>query len=79
MSTRLSRIVGGSASTLLLTAVLATTAGSASARPDAGPPVPQPQTSTSSSCSLERVGTQFIRCDDLTGNSAPAPAFIRQR
>ena len=28
-------------------------------------------------CHLERIGTQFVRCDDLTGNGVPAPAHIR--
>ena len=27
-------------------------------------------------CPLERVGTQFVRCDNLTGNGVPAPLFI---
>lgn len=27
-------------------------------------------------CLLERVGTQFVRCDDLTGAGVPAPSHI---
>ncbi len=30
-------------------------------------------------CLLERVGTQFVRCDDLTGNGVPAPSSIPER
>ncbi len=48
-----------------------------SARPDIGPPVPN--VSHPGSCLLERVGTQFVRCDNLTGNGVPAPAFISER
>ncbi len=27
-------------------------------------------------CLLQRIGTQFNRCDNLTGNGVPAPAWI---
>ena len=30
-------------------------------------------------CPLQRVGTQFVHCDYLTGNDVPAPAYIPQR
>lgn len=28
-------------------------------------------------CWLARVGTQFVRCDDLTGNGVRAPLWVR--
>jgi hypothetical protein len=58
-------------------AVLVLAAGGAapsSAREDPGPSI-----SHSDRCSLQRVGTQFVRCDDLTGNGVPAPSFIPER
>jgi hypothetical protein len=30
-------------------------------------------------CSLQRVGTQYVRCDDNTGNGVPAPAWVPER
>jgi hypothetical protein len=27
-------------------------------------------------CFLTRIGTQFVRCDNLTGAGAPAPAWV---
>jgi hypothetical protein len=27
-------------------------------------------------CPLERVGTQFVRCDNLTGAGVPAPSWV---
>ncbi len=32
-----------------------------------------------STCPLRRVATTFVRCDDLTGNSVPAPTWILER
>jgi len=32
-----------------------------------------------SSCPLRRVMTTYVRCDDLTGNGVPAPAWILER
>ncbi|HMM95429.1 hypothetical protein [Phycicoccus sp.] len=51
-----------------------TLVGPAEARQDAGPPV-----GDGGGCLLERVGDQFVRCDLLTGNGVPAPAFIPER
>ena len=52
-------------------------AAPATARQDAGPPVGATTTATMpGGCPLERVGTQFVRCDDLTGNGVPAPGFV---
>jgi hypothetical protein len=33
----------------------------------------------SGNCPLERVGTQFVRCDYLTGDGVPAPAWVPER
>jgi hypothetical protein len=27
-------------------------------------------------CTLARVGTQYVKCDNLTGNGVPAPSWI---
>lgn len=54
----------------------------AQARQDPGAAVFS-QTSQSShtpvGCTLKRVDTQFVTCDNLTGNNVPAPAWISQR
>lgn len=55
----------------------------AAARQDAGPSTSSTSASSSTSssphCSLQRVGTQFVLCDDLTGNGVPAPAWVDER
>lgn len=30
-------------------------------------------------CPLTRIGTQFVRCDDLTGAGVPAPFWIPEQ
>jgi hypothetical protein len=30
-------------------------------------------------CPLERIGTQFVRCDALTGAGVPAPSYIPEQ
>jgi hypothetical protein len=67
------RFISTTATALVLGAALA---APATARPDAGPAVEQELTSTS--CPLTRVGTQLVRCDDLTGNGVSAPLWIPQ-
>lgn len=74
---RSTRLISGSVTALLLSTALVTTASPAGARPDRGPALRS--SSSSSSCALARVGAQLVRCDDLTGNGAPAPAFIPLR
>jgi hypothetical protein len=49
----------------------------ASARQDSGPPIAA--SGHAGGCHLQRVGTQFVRCDNLTGNDVPAPAYIPKR
>jgi hypothetical protein len=48
-----------------------------SARQDRGTPVVA--VANGSDCPLQRVGTQFVRCDDLTGNGVPAPGYVPER
>ena len=62
--------------TTVMTAGLVAVGGSAQARQDPGPPLP---VAHELKRPLERVGTQFVRGDDLTGNGVPAPLWIRQR
>lgn len=68
------RTVATIAAVLAVTVLSATTS---SARPDPGPTVTRG--GRADACLLERVGSQFVRCDDLTGNGVPAPAFIAER
>jgi|SoiMethySBSTD1v2_1073268.scaffolds.fasta_scaffold566790_1 hypothetical protein len=78
MNTTLGRIAGLAAA-LTLGLVVPSTG------PAAAIPEPGPVTSASSSanrvgsCPLERVAHQLVRCDDLTGAGAPAPASIPER
>jgi hypothetical protein len=52
----------------------------AAARQDPGQIDPPPTSSTAIYfCPLERVGTQFVACDNLTGNGVPAPAWVHER
>jgi hypothetical protein len=79
------------AAALVLTsaAVVALGAGSATARPDAGPALSQTGRTSQDDpsggdaadrgCRLQRVETQYVRCDDNTGNGVPAPAWIPER
>ena len=50
-------------------------AGPATAREDAGPTPPRVDLGT---CGLARVGTQYVHCDNLTGNGVPAPSWLRE-
>ena len=62
----------------ILTALaLGTGAAPAAARPDAGPAVAR--VGHADQCLLERVGTQYVLCDDNTGNGVPAPAWVPER
>lgn len=45
-----------------------------SARPDPGPYAPP--TDHPGGCQLQRVRTQFVSCDNLTGNGVAAPGWI---
>ncbi len=67
------------AGALLLTTLV--TAGPAMAYIVPRPPVPTVEQTdedgtTPGYCPLRRVGTQLVRCDDLTGNGVAAPAHV---
>jgi hypothetical protein len=47
----------------------------AAARPDPGEPIPI-QFSSYANCPLNRIDTQLVRCDNLTGAGVAAPAYI---
>ncbi|GAA2015670.1 hypothetical protein [Microbacterium ulmi] len=71
--TKLAAIVGAAVLVGSLSA-----APAASARPE-----PQPATGSTRQygpyCSMERIGTQYVRCDDLTGAGVPAPSWIHEQ
>jgi hypothetical protein len=58
-------------------AALGVGAGPATAQQDRGPAAPR--VGHQDECFLQRVGTQYVRCDDNTGNGVPAPAWIPKR
>lgn len=72
-STHTRRISAVAATTMLL---LGTTTLPASARPDTGEALATTVERSIHRCLLERVGAQYVRCDDLTGNGVPAPAWV---
>lgn len=58
-------------------AFVLTGAGAASALPYPGPYIPAPHVPAEQhSRPLERIDTQFVRADDLTGAGVRAPSFI---
>jgi hypothetical protein len=64
--------------TAAVTAIaLGTGAGPAAARPDAGPTAAR--IGHVGECFLTRVGAQYTRCDNNTGNGVPAPAWVPER
>jgi hypothetical protein len=72
-STRLlARCAAAAAATTIIAGLAAIPA---TARPDPGPPVPD-RFSSDDSCLLSRVGTQYVKCDNLTGAGVPAPAWV---
>ena len=54
--------------------VIVSAATPSSARPEPGPSLPP--VADTRHCTIERVGTQLVRCDDLTGNGVSAPLSI---
>jgi hypothetical protein len=70
---RLARTTSTVAGLALLTLCVA--AGPAAARQDAGPTPPRID---QAHCALARVGTEYVSCDNLTGNGVTAPAWIRE-
>ena len=66
------------ATTAILTALaVGTGAGPAAARQDAGSAAAR--VGHTSECFLVRLGTQYERCDNNTGNGVPAPAWVPKR
>jgi len=62
---------------LLTTAALAISlCGPAEARQDLGAAA---HAATDDHCTLERIGSQLVRCGDLTGNGVPAPLYIPEQ
>jgi hypothetical protein len=47
----------------------------ATARPEQGPPVPD-RISCELNCPLQRIGTQLVRGDNLTGGGVTAPVWV---
>ena len=72
-STLTQRTAALAATTML---VLGATTLSATARPDPGEATVTIIETARDHCLLERVGTQYVRCDYLTGNGVPAPAWV---
>lgn len=68
--------------TIAFAVALAGAPSTAQARQEPGPALPSQVSQVSQvsrGCSLQRVDTQFVACDDLTGNDVPAPSWIPQR
>lgn len=67
---------------LAATALILALAGSspALAKPDPGGlQIGTNQSTDTRSCLLERIGTQLMRCDSLTGAGTSAPTWIPER
>jgi hypothetical protein len=64
----LARYAAAAAAATLLAGLAATSAG---ARPDPGEPIPV-RFSSYTNCSLNRIDTQLVRCDNLTGAGVAA-------
>ena len=71
------------AATVAAALLAALCAAPASAGPLHDPILPAPSASASAStnhtCWLQRVGTQLVRCDNLTGNGVAAPLWMPER
>jgi hypothetical protein len=62
---------------LTVAVIVVSVAGPADARQDPGAPNPSASTiQPTRDCPLTRVGTQFVRCDNLTGAGVPAPPWV---
>ncbi len=47
--------------------------------PDLTTPALSARASLDHTCWLARVGTQFVRCDNLTGNAVQAPSWVPEQ
>jgi hypothetical protein len=70
---RFAAAIAGAALLLSLSA-----APAAFARPEPQPPS-IPSSAYDPECPVERIGTQYVRCDNLTGPDVPAPSWIREQ
>lgn len=73
----ISRTIAVTATAALTVLTLTTGAGATRASQDQGARIAD--VGRPDYCSLQRVGTQYVRCDDNTGNGVPAPAWIPER
>ena len=74
---QLTRGIAIATTAVLAALALGTGAGPAAARPDVGPAVAR--VGHAQGCFLARVGTQYVQCDNNTGNGVPAPAWVPER
>lgn len=64
---------------LAIAVIVVSAAGPADARQDPGSLNPSASAiQPTRHCPLTRVGTQFTRCDDLTGAGVPAPSWVSE-
>lgn len=74
---QLTRSIALSTTVIITALTLGTGAGPAAARQDAGSAAAR--VGHIGECFLVRLGTQYERCDDNTGNGVPAPAWVPER
>jgi hypothetical protein len=65
--------------TFALSGLLVLSIGTMPAGANQRPDQPRAQVIDNAPCSLERVGTQYVKCDLLTGSGVPAPEWIPSR
>jgi hypothetical protein len=75
--TRTKLLARWSAAAAGATLVASLAAGTAAARPDSGDRIPDRY--PSHNCQLERIGTQLVRCDNLTGGGVQAPPWVPEQ
>lgn len=61
---------------LFASVLLTAGATAATARPEPGPARVVSVDTSTLHCTLHRVGTEFARCDDQTGNGVTAPSWV---
>lgn len=74
---RISRACGVAAVTA--TFIVAVSAMPAAARQDPGQIDPPASSTGVHFCTPERVGTQYVACDNQTGNGVQAPSWVHER
>jgi len=76
---RPTRMLIGITMTSAVLALTGTAAGPASARPIEHDGGPAAVSLNWSSCPLQRIGNQLVRCDSLTGAGVSAPSWIPEQ